>query len=105
MVVIEAPHPPPDRGIGVLKPLSRALQLALVRLCHLEVASFSQRCPVVALDPEVSLEGHTFNDFSKTSRLIDEGKAWTENFLQSKEGELLRSFSRLRENQGSTEIC
>jgi len=94
MVVIEAPHPPPERGIGILKPLSRALQVALVRLCHLEVECFSQRCPVVALDPEMPLEGHTFNDFSRTPLLIEEGKAWTEAFLRSNEGQLLRSFSR-----------
>ena len=34
ILVIEAPHPPPEKGDGILKP---ALQLALVRLCHLEV--------------------------------------------------------------------
>lgn len=96
MVVIEAPHPPPDRGIGVLKPLGRALQVALLRLCHLEVAWFSQRCPVVILDPELPLEGHTFNDFSKTPLLMQRGKAWTDDFIQSNEGELLRSFSSSR---------
>lgn len=96
IVVIEAPHPPPERGVGIFKPLGRALQVALVRLCHLEIESFSQRCPVVALNPKVQLEGHAFDDFSKTSRLIEEGKAWTEAYLDSDEGELLRSFSRSR---------
>ena len=37
IVVIEAPHPPPEKGVGIFKPLGRALQLALIRLCHLEV--------------------------------------------------------------------
>ena len=94
MVVIEAPHPPPERGVGIFKPLGRALQVALVWLCHLEVESLSQRCPVVALHPEVPLKGHTFDDFSKTPLLIEGGKAWTESYLQSNQGELLRSFTR-----------
>ena len=97
MVVIEAPHPPPERGFGIFKPLGRALQVALVRMCHLEEESFSLRCPVVALHPEVPLKSHTFDDFSKTPLLIEEGKAWTEAYLQSDQGELLRSFSRSRE--------
>ena len=96
IVVIEAPHPPPERGVGIFKPLSRALQLALVRLCHLEVESLSQRCQVVALHPELPLEGHTFDDFSKTPLLIEEGKAWTEAYLNSDEGELLKGFARSR---------
>ncbi len=57
MVVIETPHVPPDKAVGILKPLSRALQVSMTRLCHLEVDWFSQRCPVVALEPEVPLEG------------------------------------------------
>ena len=96
MVVIETPHVPPDKAIGILKPLSRALQISMIRLCHLEVDWFSQRCPVVALEPEVSVEGFTFDDFSKTPDLMKEGKAWTETFLQSDRGRLLRSFSKSR---------
>ena len=94
IVVIEIPHPPPARGIGILKPLARALHVSLVRLCHLEVGWFSQRCPVVALEPAMNLEGHDFNDFSKSAILMETGRAWTEEFLQSEGGELLRSFSR-----------
>ena len=94
LVVIAAPLASPDRGVGVLKPLGRALQVALDRLCQLEVAWFSHRCPVVVLDPVVPLEGHTFNDFSKTPFLLERGKTWTEDFLRSDQGMLLRSFSR-----------
>ena len=94
IVVIEIPHPPPARGIGILKPLARALHVSLVRLCHLEVGWFSQRCSVVALEPAMNLEGHDFNDFSKSAILMETGRAWTEEFLQSAGGELLRSFSR-----------
>ena len=93
IVVIEIPHPPPDKGIGILKPLARALHVSLVRLCHLELGWFSQRCQVVALEPAMSLEGHDFNDFSQSSFLMETGRAWTEEFLQSDGGELLRSFS------------
>ena len=99
IVVIEAPHAPPERGVGILKPLARALQVALMRLCHMEVESYSQRCPVVALHPEVPLEGHTFDDFSKSPSLIGGGKSWTEAFLQGNQGELLRSFARSREQE------
>ena len=94
MVVIEIPHPPPGQGIGVLKPMARAIHESLVRLCHLEVRWYSQRCPVVALEPALNLKGHEFDDFSKSAGLMETGKAWTEEFLQSKGGELLRSFSR-----------
>ena len=94
IVVIEIPHPLLGQGIGILKPLARALHVSLVRLCHLEVRWFSQRCPVVALEPAMNLEGHDFNDFSKSAVLMESGRAWTEEFLQSNEGELLRSFSR-----------
>ena len=94
MVVIETPHVPPDKAIGILKPLSRALQVSMMRLCHLQVEWFSQRCPVVALEPEVPLEGFTFDDFSRTPDLMERGRAWTENFMQSDRGQLLRSFSR-----------
>ena len=94
IVVLEAPHPLPEKGFGVLKPLARALSAALIRLCHLEVELFSQRCSVVLLEPQLDLHGHSFNDFSKTALLMEGGKSWTEGFLQSSEGELLRSFSR-----------
>ena len=94
MVVIATPLPPPGRGVGVLKPLGRALQVALDRLCQLEVAWFSNRCPVVVLDPVVPLEGHTFKDFTKTPFLLESGKTWTEAFLRSDKGVLLKSFSR-----------
>lgn len=96
IVVIEAPHPPPEKGVGIFKPLGRALQIALIRLCHLEVESFSQRCQVVYLHPDLPLKGHTFDDFSGTPLLIEGGKAWTEAYLNSDEGELLKSFSRDR---------
>ncbi len=101
MVVIAAPLAPPDRGVGVLKPLGRALQVALDRLCQLEVAWFSHRCPVVVLDPVVPLGGHTFNDFSKTPFLLERGKTWTEDFLRSDQGVLLKSFSRQAVQKGS----
>ncbi len=101
MVVIAAPLAPPDRGVGVLKPLGRALQVALDRLCQLEVAWFSDRCPVVVLDPVVPLEGHTFMDFSKTPFLLERGKTWTEDFLRSDQGVLLKSFSRQAVQKGS----
>ena len=101
MVVIEAPHPPPGRGIGVLKPLGRALQVALLRLCHLEVDWFSERCPVVTLEPEVPLEGFTFDDFSRTPDLLESSKAWTEIFIQSDRGQLLRSFTRYLRKEGA----
>ena len=65
----------------------------MIRLCHLEVDWFSQRCPVVALDPDISVEGHTFDDFSRTPELLEKGRAWTERFLRSDQGELLRSFA------------
>ena len=94
MVVIETPHVPPDKAFGILKPLSRALQVSMMRLCHLEVDWFSQRCPVVALEPEVPLEGFTFDDFSKTADLLERSKDWTANFIQSDRGELLRRFPR-----------
>ena len=94
MVVIETGHVPPDKAVGILKPLSRALQLSMIRLCHLEVDAFSQRCPVVALEPEVPLEGFTFDDFSRTPDLLERAKVWTENFIQSDPAELLRSFPR-----------
>ena len=42
------------------------------------------------------MEGHTFDDFSKTPLLIEEGKAWTEAYLNSDEGELLKGFARSR---------
>ncbi len=77
----------------MLKPLGRALQVALDRLCQLEVAWFSDRCPVVVLDPVVPLEGHTFMDFSKTPILLESGKTWTEDFLRSDQGVLLKGFS------------
>ncbi len=102
MVVIETPLPPPGGGVGVLKPLGRALQVALDRLCQLEVAWFSQRCPVVVLDPVVPLEGHTFNDFSKTPFLLEKGRTWTEAFLRSEQGFLLKSFSRQALPKGKT---
>ena len=95
MVVIEIPHPAPRQGVGVLKPLARALHASLVRLCHLEVRWYSELCPVVALEPALNLDGLEFNDFSKSADLMKTGKAWTEEFLQSDSGELLRSFSRL----------
>ena len=96
IVVIEIPHPPPGQGIGVLKPMARAIHASLVRLCHLEVRWYSQRCPVVALEPALNIERHEYNDFSKSAILMETGKAWTEKFLQSDSGELLRSFSRSR---------
>ncbi len=94
IVVIEAPHILPDKGFGVLKPLARALSVSLMRLCYLEVELFSQRCLVVLLEPIVDLHRYSFNDFSKTETLMETGKSWTEDFLRSPEGELLRSFSR-----------
>ena len=97
MVVIETPHVPPDKAMGILKPLSRALQVSMIRLCHLEVDWFSQRCPVVALEPEVPLEGFTFDDLSRAPDLLERGKAWTETLFRSDEGQLLRSFSAARE--------
>ena len=101
MVVIETPHVPPDKAVGILKPLSRALQVSMIRLCHLEVDWFSQRCPVVALEPEVPLEGITFDDFSRSSELLEMGRAWTENFIQSDRGQLLRSFPGYRRGERS----
>ena len=47
----------------------------MIWLCHLEVDSFSQRCPVVALEPEAPLEGLTFDDFSRTPYLLGRAKA------------------------------
>ena len=99
MVVIETPHVPPDKVMGILKPLSRALQVAIIRLCHREVDWFSERCPVVALEPEVPLEGFTFDDFSRTPDLLERGKVWTENFMNSERGQLLRSFARDRRKE------
>ncbi len=101
MVVIAAPLSPPEKGVGVLKPLGRALQVALDRLCQLEVAWFSHRCPVVVLDPVVPLEGHNFKDFSKTPLLLERGKTWTEDFLRCDQGVLLKSFSRQAVHQES----
>ena len=40
------------------------------------------------------LKGHTFDDSSKTPILIERGKAWTEAYLNSDKGELMKSFSR-----------
>ena len=94
MVVIEIPHPPPAQGIGVLKPMARAIHASLVRMCHLEIRWYSQRCPVVRLEPALDLGRHDFNDFSKSAVLMEMGRVWTEEFLQSNGGELLRSFSR-----------
>lgn len=94
MVVITTPLPPPSKAVGVLKPMSRALQVALNRLCQLEVAWFSHRCPLVVLNPVVPLEGHNFNDFSKTLFLVEKGRTWTEAFLRSDQGVLLKNFSR-----------
>ncbi len=99
MVVIETPHVPPDKAVGILKPLSRALQVAMIRLCHREVDWFSEKCPVALLEPEVPLEGFTFDDFSRTPDLLERGKAWTENFIQSDRGQLLRSFARNRQEE------
>ncbi|MEE8158473.1 MAG: patatin-like phospholipase family protein [Dehalococcoidia bacterium] len=94
MVVIETPHILPDRGYGVLKPLVHALSVSLRSLCHLEVELFSQKCSVVVLEPEVSMQTLAFNDFSRSEVLMEMGKAWTNNLLQSDQGELLRSFSK-----------
>ena len=99
MVVIETPHVPPDRAVGILKPLSRALQVSMIRICHLEVEWFSQRCPVVALEPEMPLNGFTFDDFSRTPELLEKAEAWTEKFIQSDRGQLLRSFPGYREKE------
>ena len=96
IVVIEAPHAPVERGFGVLKPLARALTATLTRLCHLEVEFFSQRGAVALLEPQVPLERHRFNDLSKAEILIDAGKAWTELFLESADGALLRGFVERR---------
>lgn len=87
------PRQPPDRGIGVLKPTARALQGSLIRRCRLAVLWFSQRCPVVLLEPDLSLDNHTFNDFSKTKDLIEKGKQWTEDYLLGERGEWPRSFA------------
>lgn len=94
MVVIESPHILPDRGFGVMKPLVRALSVSLLRLCHLEIELFSQKCSVVVLEPEVSMQTLAFNDFSRSEVLMEMGKAWTDDLLQSDRGELLRSFSK-----------
>ena len=94
MVVIETPHAPPDKAVGILKPLTRALQVSMIRSCHREVDWFSQQCPVVALEPVMPLEGYTFDDFSNTPDLLERGRTWTESFLQNDQGELLRSFAR-----------
>ena len=94
MVVIETPHMLPDRGFGVLKPLTRALSATITRLCHLEVELFSEQCQVVLIEPEVSIESLSFNDFSHTLDLMERGKAWTRSLLESEKGELLRSFAR-----------
>ena len=99
MVVIETPHVPPDKAVGILKPLSRALQVAMIRLCHREVDWFSEKCPVALLEPEVPLEGFTFDDFSRTPDLLERGKAWTENFIQGDRGQLLRSFPPTRQKE------
>ena len=99
MVVIEIPHPPPGRGIGVLKPMARVIHASLFRLCHLEVRWYSQHSPVVALEPDLNLERHDFNDFSKSTVLMEAGRTWTEAFLGSDQGELLRSFSRSESNE------
>ncbi len=77
-----------------MKPLVRALSVSLLRLCHLEVELFSQKCSVVLLEPEVTMQTLSFNDFSRSEVLMELGKAWTDDLLQSDRGELLRSFSR-----------
>jgi hypothetical protein len=48
---------------------------------------------VVRLAADLLLDGHSFNDFTKTEELIDNGRQWTEDLLGSEEGELLRSFA------------
>jgi NTE family protein len=93
-VVVECPHPPPEEGFGVLKPLARALWASMIRICHLEVASFAGTHPVVRLEPAVSLQSHRFDDFSQTPALIEEARAWTEQVLTGPEGTVLRSFAR-----------
>jgi len=45
----------------------------------------------LAADP--LLDGHSFNDFTKTEELIDKGRQWIEDLLGSVEGELMRSFA------------
>ena len=77
-----------------MKPLVRALSVSLLRLCHLEIELFSQKCSVVVLEPEVSMQTLAFNDFSRSEVLMKMGKAWTDDLLQSDQGELLRSFSK-----------
>ena len=84
----------PIRDLACLGPsLARALSVSFIRLCHLEVEWFSQLCPVVALDPKVPLRGHRFNDFPKTAYLMERGKSWTEDYIKSSQGDLLRSFA------------
>ena len=42
---------------------------------------------------DLLLDGHSFNDFTKTEELIDKGRQWIEDLLGSVEGELMRSFA------------
>ena len=53
----------------------------------------------MALDPDIDVEGFTYDDFSKTPELFEKGEAWTENFIKSDRGQLLRSFPRYPEKE------
>lgn len=93
-IVIHCPHLLTSRGYGASKPLIRASDIALRRMCELELEKFRGRPNTFILEPLIDAEAFKLREEMRTSKLLEDGRLWTEDYLRSAEGARLLVVTR-----------